>query len=67
MSLLASPTLDSAVDAQFAPHFTVPGMTLDDVFGTVDWSRHDVVIQAKKTSSFRNLRLRRRPRGPTPR
>ena len=66
MSLLVSPALDSATDAQFAPHFTVPGMTLDDVFGTVDWSRRDVVIQGKENVKFRNLMLRRRPRGPTP-
>src|SRR6185437_6602922 len=52
MSLLVSPALDSATDAQFAPHVTVPGMSLDDVFGTVEWSRRDVVIQGKENVKF---------------
>jgi ribonucleoside-diphosphate reductase alpha chain len=52
MSLLVSPALDLATDAQFAPHFTVPGMTLDDVFGTVEWSRRDVAIQGKENVKF---------------
>ena len=52
MSLLASPTLDSATDTVFTPYFTRPGMSLVDVFATVPWNRRDVVIHGKENVKF---------------
>ena len=52
MSLLASPTFQSANETLFIPYFTGPGMSLANVFDTVPWSRRDVVIQGKESVKF---------------
>ena len=52
MSLLGSPTFQSANETLFIPYFTGPSMSLADVFDTVPWSRRDVVIQGKESVKF---------------
>ncbi len=52
MSLLASPLLGLATDTQFAPYFTDPGMSLNDVFASVEWNKRDVIIRGKETITF---------------
>ncbi len=52
MSLLASPTLHSATNALFTPHFTRSAMSLADVWDTVRWTMRDVVIQGKEGVRF---------------
>lgn len=52
MSLLVSPNLASATRTPFAPHFTEPGMSLANVFATVEWNRRGVLIQGKEGVKF---------------